>query len=56
MKKHNGNYLTTHILFQIDFELIMVANPDRFQIIFLGSSINNNSITFIVENQHIKKR
>ena len=54
MKKHIGNYLTTHILFQTGFEVIMVANPDRFQI-FLGSSINNNNIIFIVENQHIKK-
>ena len=32
----------------------MVANPDKFQIIFLRSSINNNNITFIVENKHIK--
>ena len=32
----------------------MVANPGKFQIIFLRSSINNNSITFIVENKHIK--
>ena len=32
----------------------MVANPGKFQIIFLGSSINNNNIIFIVENKHIK--
>ena len=38
----------------------MVANPGKFHIIFLGSSINNNqiifdnSIIFIVENKHIK--
>ena len=38
----------------------MVAKLGRFQIIFLGSSINKNqiipdkSITFIVENNHIK--
>ena len=31
----------------------MVANPGKFQIIFLGPSINNN-IIFIVENKHIK--
>ena len=31
----------------------MVANPGKFQIIFLGSSINNNDI-FIVENKLIK--
>ena len=28
----------------------MVSNPGKFQIIFLGSSTNNNSIIFIVEN------
>ena len=32
----------------------MVANPGKFQIIFIRSSINNNNITFIVENKHIK--
>ena len=32
----------------------MVANPGKFQIIFLGSSINSNSIIFIIENKHIK--
>ena len=32
----------------------MVANPDKFQIIFLRSSINNNNITFILENKYIK--
>ena len=31
----------------------MVANPGKFQIIFLGSSINNNNI-FIIENKNIK--
>ena len=31
----------------------MVANPGKFQI-FLRSSINNNNMTFIVENKHIK--
>ena len=31
----------------------MVANPGKFQTIFLGSSINNNNI-FIVENKNIK--
>ena len=30
----------------------MVANPRNFQIMFLGLSINNNTITFIVENKH----
>ena len=32
----------------------VVANPGKFQIIFIRSSINNNNITFIVENKHIK--
>ena len=32
----------------------MVANQVKFQIIFLGSSVSNNNITFIVENKHIK--
>ena len=32
----------------------MVANPDKFHIMFLGSSIKNNNVTFIVENKHIK--
>ena len=37
----------------------MVANPGKFHIIFLGSSINENQIIsdnviFIVENKHIK--
>ena len=32
----------------------MVAKPGKFQIMFLGSSINDNNITFIVENKHIE--
>ena len=32
----------------------MVANPGKFQITFIGSSINNNNIIFIVENKYIK--
>ena len=32
----------------------MVANPGKFQVIFLGSSINNNNIIFIVENKNTK--
>ena len=44
----------THIVpnwFQINS---MLANPGEFQIIFLGWLINNNNITFIVENKYIK--
>ena len=32
----------------------MVANPCRFQIMFLGSKIDNNKITFAIENKQIK--
>lgn len=32
----------------------MVANPRKFQIIFLGPSATNNNITFIIENKRIK--
>ena len=52
MKKHTENYQATHIVlnwFQINS---MVATPVKFQM-FLGSSINNNHITFIVENKHL---
>ena len=34
----------------------MVANPGKFQIIFLRSSINNNITTFIVENGLFQKK
>ena len=34
----------------------MVANPGKFQIIFLRSSINNNITTFIVENRLFQKK
>ena len=32
----------------------MVVNPGKFPIIFLRSSINNDNITFAIENKHIK--
>ena len=32
----------------------MTANPGKFQKMFLRSSINNDNITIIVENKHIK--
>ena len=32
----------------------MVANPGKFQIIFLGSKIDNSKITFAIENKQIK--
>ena len=55
MKKHiRRSSDDTHIVpnwFRINS---MVANPGKFQIIFLGPSINNSNILFIVENKHIK--
>ena len=53
MKKHIENYDTDIIpnWFRI---YSIVANPGKFQIIFMRSSINNNNTTFIVENKHIK--
>ena len=32
----------------------MVANPGKFQIMFLGSKIDNSKITFAIENKQIK--
>ena len=32
----------------------IVANLGKFQIILVGSSLNNNNIIFVVENKHIK--
>ena len=32
----------------------MVANPDNFQIMFLGSKTDNSKITFAIENKQIK--
>ena len=34
----------------------MVANPGKFQIMFLGSNIDNSKITFMVENKRVKSR
>ena len=34
----------------------MVANPGKFQIIFLGSNIDNSKITFMIENKRVKYR
>ena len=44
----------THIVINWFQNNSMVANLGKFQIMFLGSLINNNDITFIVENKHIK--
>ena len=32
----------------------MKASPVKFLIMFLGSSINNNNVTFLMKNEHIK--
>ena len=32
----------------------MVANPGKFQIMFLGSNIDNKKITFMIENERVK--
>ena len=34
----------------------MVANPDKFQTMFLGSNIDNSKITFMTENKRVKTR
>ena len=34
----------------------MVANPGKFQIMFLGSNIDNSKITFMIENKRVKSR
>ena len=34
----------------------MVANPGKFQIMFLGSNIDNSKIAFMIENKRVKSR
>ena len=34
----------------------MVANPSKFQIMFLGSNIENNEITFMVEDKKVRSK
>ena len=34
----------------------MVANPGKFQIMFLGSNIDNSKITFMIENKRVNYR
>ena len=34
----------------------LVANPSKFQIMFLGSNIDNNKVIFLIENKRIKSR
>ena len=34
----------------------MVANPGKFQIMFLGSNTDNSKITFMIENKRVTSR
>ena len=34
----------------------MVANPGKFQVMCLGSNIDNSKITFMIENKRVKSR
>ena len=38
------------------FRISMVANPGKFQIISLGSNIDNNKVIFMIENKRVKSR
>ena len=44
----------THIVLNWFKVNSMVANPGKFQIMFLGSKIDNSKITFAIENKQIK--
>ena len=49
-KLSNGRYVVLN-WFKVNS---MVANPSKFQIMFLGSKIDNSNITFAIENKQIK--
>ena len=34
----------------------MVGNPGKFQVMFLGSNIDNSKITLMIENKRVKSR
>ena len=34
----------------------MVANPGKFQTMFLGSNIDNSKVKFMIENKRVKSR
>ena len=44
----------THIVLNWFKVNSMVANPDKFQIMFLGSKFDNCKITFAIENKQVK--
>ena len=46
----------THLILNWFRNNSIVANPGKFQIMFLGSNIDNNKITFMIENKRVKSR
>ena len=44
----------THIVLNWFKVNSMLANPGKFQIMFVGSKIDNSKITFAIENKHVK--
>ena len=46
----------THIVLNWFKVNSMVANPRKFQIMFLGSKIDNSKITLAIENKQIKRK
>ena len=44
----------THIALNRFKANIMLANPSKFQIMFLESKIDNSEITFVIENKQTK--
>ena len=54
------NYLKlsndTHLILNWFRTNSVVANPGKFQIMFLGSNIDNSTITFTIENESVKPR
>ena len=52
LKLSNGTHLILN-WFRINS---MVANPSKFQIMFLGSNIDNSKIIFMIENKRVKSR
>ena len=56
LKRQFWNYLMTCIWFLIGSVNSMMANPSKFQIMFLGSNIDNSKITFMIGNNRVKSR
>ena len=47
---------STHLILNWFRINIIVVNPGKFPIIFLGSNIDNGKITFMLENKRVKSR